>query len=87
MYKYDPDCAIPPGETLKEALEDREISPTELAAQTELNLEHVNQVIKGCREITADMAARFEHTVGIPAYVWVRLERNYRKQLNSTQKE
>jgi HTH-type transcriptional regulator/antitoxin HigA len=81
LYKHEPDYAVPPGETLKELLEDLEMSQAELAARTGLSTKHVNQVVQGHVSLTPDMAARLEPVLGVPARIWNNLESNYRDQL------
>lgn len=81
LYKYEPDFAVAPGETLKEVLEDLGMSQAELATRTGLSPKHVNQVIQGHVRLTPDMAARLEPVVGVPARIWNRLESNYRDLL------
>src|SRR5690606_28531390 len=70
LYKYEPDFAVAPGETLKEVLEDLGMSQAELATRTGLSPKHVNQVIQGHVGLTPDMAARLEPVVGVPARIW-----------------
>lgn len=81
LYKYEPDFAVAPGETLKEVLEDVGMSQAELATRTGLSPKHVNQVIQGHVGLTPDMAARLEPVVGVPARIWNSLESNYRDRL------
>ena len=78
---YDPDYAIPAGETLRDVLADHGMTQSELAARTDLSLKHVNQIIHGAAPITAETALAFEQATEVPAAIWNRLEGNYRDRL------
>jgi len=80
-YPYDPDYAVPPGETLQETIDALGIDQRELATRAGLSAKHVNQVIKGVAPITQDTAIRLERVTGVPARMWNNLEANYREQL------
>lgn len=78
---YDPDYAVPAGTTLRDVLERKGMSQSELAARTDLSLKHVNQIIHGVAPITAETALALEKTTGVPSAIWNRLEGNYRDRL------
>ncbi|MCO6455381.1 MAG: HigA family addiction module antidote protein [Pirellulaceae bacterium] len=80
-YPYEPDYAVPPGQTLQETIDALGIDQRELAARAELSAKHVNQIIKGIAPITHDTAIRLERVTGVPARMWNNLESNYREQL------
>jgi len=80
-YKYEPDYAVAPGQTLQETIDALGIDQRELAARTGLSAKHINQVIKGVASITQDTAIRLERVTGVPARMWNNLEANYREQL------
>lgn len=71
------DVAVPPGETLREALDDLHMSQVELASRIGASAKHVNQIIKGLVPISADIAQRLDSVTGIPARLWTRLESDY----------
>ena len=73
-----PNVAIPPGDTLAEAIETLGISQAELARRAGRPVQAVSEIIQGRKEITAETAIELERVVGIPAHVWVRLEADYR---------
>jgi HTH-type transcriptional regulator/antitoxin HigA len=74
----EPDYAIPPGETLRERLEELGMSQADLARRTGLTPKHVNQVLKGAASLSADVALRLEYATGTPTKWWLRLEADYR---------
>ena len=73
-----PDYAVPPGETLRDRLDELEMSQVELARRTGLTTKHVNQVVQGVASLSADVAQRLEFVTGVPTPVWLRLEADYR---------
>jgi len=80
-YEFDPDYAIPPGETLKELMESLEISQKELSKRTGLTIMSLNRIIKGEQPVTYDTANILELVTNVPAKMWNNLEANYREQL------
>src|SRR5258708_4450597 len=77
----DVDYATPPGETLRELLEEREMSQRDLARGAGLSPKHVNRLLQGLVPLSPDVAQRLEHVTGTPARLWNRLEANYRSDL------
>jgi HTH-type transcriptional regulator / antitoxin HigA len=82
VFPYDPDYAVPPGETLAEVLEDRAMSQAELARRTGMSAKHINLIIKGSASITPDTALKLERVLNIPARIWNALEANYQGHLS-----
>ena len=80
-YGFDPDYAIPPGETLREVIESLGMSCKELAIRTGLTEQSINRILKGDQPITYDTANRLELATGVPASMWNNLEAQYREQL------
>ncbi|MFK0194234.1 helix-turn-helix domain-containing protein [Kitasatospora sp. NPDC090308] len=76
----EPDYAVPPGETLRERLEELGMTQAELATRTGLTPKHINQVLQGVVPLSGEVAQRLELAVGIPARLWNRLEADYRTQ-------
>ena len=75
------DWAIPPGESLEEEIEVRGISPEELAGLCGVPVENLKQVFRGSREITPELAASLGKILGIGAYIWIALEKDYQETL------
>jgi HTH-type transcriptional regulator/antitoxin HigA len=46
QYSFEPDYAIPPGETLKEAMESLGMGQKELAMRTGLTVQSLNRIFK-----------------------------------------
>jgi HTH-type transcriptional regulator / antitoxin HigA len=81
-FPYEPDYAVPPGETLADVLEDRGMSQAELARRTGVSAKHINMILKGSAVITPDTALKLERVLNIPARIWNALEANYQGHLS-----
>ncbi|MFC0864859.1 helix-turn-helix domain-containing protein [Sphaerimonospora cavernae] len=73
----DLDYAVPPGDTLRELLEEKGMTQRELAERVGLSPKHVNQLIHGLVRLTPEVAESLERVVGTPARLWNRLEADY----------
>jgi plasmid maintenance system antidote protein VapI/Zn-dependent peptidase ImmA (M78 family) len=78
---FDPDYAVHPGATLKEALDERDLSQSEFSTRTGLTEKTISQIINGVAPISYETAEKFELTLGIPASFWNNRESNYRAAL------
>jgi addiction module HigA family antidote len=78
---WEPDWAVAPGEILLEALQDREMTQSELAQRLGRPLKTVNEIIKGKAAITPETAIQLERALGISARFWTNLETQYRDTL------
>jgi len=85
--EYTPVLAIPPGETLAEALEERGMTQAELAKRISRPQKTINEIIKGKTAITAETALQLEQAFSIPARFWNNLESNYRDIIARTQSD
>lgn len=72
---------IPPGETIKELLESRNITQLDLSLKTGINKKTINEIINGKAPISISTAQKLEYVFNIPASFWNNLERNYRETL------
>jgi addiction module HigA family antidote len=81
VLPWAPDIAIPPGGTLLDMIEFRDISRAELAKRTGIPGKTINEIIKGRAAIAPETALQFEKVLGVPASLWLGLERNYRTAL------
>ena len=84
---FEPNYAVPPGETLRETLESLGMSQAELAQRTGRPKKTINEIISGKAAITADTALQLERVLGIPASFWNNLERNYQETLARLKEE
>lgn len=83
--RYQPDHAVPPGDTLRSTLTAIGMTQSDLAARTGLSLKHVNQVIQGAAPITQETALLLEKATAVPARFWNTRESAYRERLARTQ--
>jgi HTH-type transcriptional regulator / antitoxin HigA len=78
---WQPDWAVAPGEILLEALQDRDMTQSELAQRLGRPLKTVNEIIKGKAAIRPETAIQLERALGISAHFWTNLETQYRDTL------
>ncbi len=69
--------ATHPGEVLSDELKAREIRQKEFAAEIGMQPTMLNEIIKGKRPVTADIALLFEQVLDIPADFWLRFQGQY----------
>jgi len=79
-YEYAPDFAVPPGETLREAMKALHMSQRELSLRAGLTVQSLDRIFKGEQPITYETANKLELVTGVPARVWNNLEAQYREQ-------
>jgi addiction module HigA family antidote len=79
--KYTPDFVSPPGETLAEILEEKNMSQSELAQRMGRPKKTINEIIKGKAKITIDTSLQIQLVLGTPASFWIGRERLYRESL------
>ena len=75
--------STPPGATLADLLDERELTHAEFCEQTQLSQICLCQIICGDYPITSDLAELFESTLGPPASFWLNREQQYRQALNA----
>jgi HTH-type transcriptional regulator/antitoxin HigA len=80
-YTFEPDYAVPPGETLKETIEFLGMTQKELSARTGLSVQSLNRILKGEQPISYETANILELVLNVPASMWNKLEAQYREQL------
>jgi len=72
---------IHPGETLKEVLDDREMSQRELAVRTDVTETHISNVVNCQKDISISFAKKLEYAFNIDASFWINLQANYDKEM------
>ena len=87
IIDFEPDYAVPPGETLAETLKSLQMPYGDLAQQMGTSVEKVLLILKGEAPITPDVSVVLERVTGIPVRMWNNLEANYRKQLAKVAKQ
>ena len=79
--EFNPDYAVPPGETLLETIHALDLTQKELALRMGRPVKTINEIIKGVAAITAETALQLEKVTGVPASFWTNAEANYRERL------
>lgn len=72
---------IHPGETLKEVLEDRGMTQSELSIRTGVTAKHISTVLSGEKNISVSFAKKLEYALNIEAEFWINLQSSYDKEL------
>ncbi len=80
-FPYQPDYAVPPGATLKETLDAKGLSQSNLALRSGLAEKTISQIINGIAPITYETAEKLELVLGVPAHFWNARERSYRESV------
>ncbi len=78
---YLPDIAIPPGTTIVELLIEHRMGTDEFAARVGLTPAECGALLRGDLPIGDDLGSALSGLLGMPAHVWVNLDRNYRATL------
>lgn len=76
-YEFTPDYVPPPGETLRETLEFLGMSQAELSRRTGKPEKTISAIASGSSAITPETAIRLERVLGVPASMWLNLQRQY----------
>lgn len=78
---FDPDWTIAPGATLADWIEENGLTVrTTATCCGHMDPKRLQRIIDGKQKITRNDAARLAQT-GIPARLWLNLERRYREDL------
>ena len=74
--------AVPPGETIKELIEQDNITVQQLADKLCRSVEYTQNLLSGVEPINPFIATHLEHALGVPSGFWMKLEEQYTKNLN-----
>lgn len=81
VNEYSPLIVSPPGETLREILDERGITQADLANRMGRPEKTVSEIINGKAAITLDTALQLGLVLGLPAGFWMAREQAYRESL------
>lgn len=76
-YELEPFEPTHPGELLGDELEARGLTQRKFADTLGISYSVLNEVIKGKRPITPELAFKIEAATGTKAYIWVELQTQY----------
>ncbi len=68
---------VHPGLVLKDELEERGISQTQLAAHIHILPKTINEICRGKRGLSAEMAVKLSHALGASPGFWLDLQKNW----------
>ena len=77
MIKPRRPIAVHPGEILQEILDQNHITQSKLALQLDMSQSKINEICRGKRGITPDMAMRLGKVFGQSALFWLNLQKNW----------
>jgi plasmid maintenance system antidote protein VapI len=75
------DYSCPPGDTLLEVLEERELAVSQVALDAGLSEQVIVRLLSGTEQLSPEIAAGLERGLGIPAQFWLNLESHWRSFL------
>lgn len=81
------DLLIHPGESIADMLEERGISQAELAIRTGVSTAYVCNVLSGKKGISAHFAMALEYALGVPSYLWLKIQARYEAELLEVEEE
>lgn len=81
LQQYRPANVTPPGETIGELLEERELRQAELATRMGVTPKFVNELVAGKATITPTTALALEKALDVPADFWLAREARYQEAL------
>lgn len=87
VNQYDPDYVSPPGGTLRDILEERDISQADLAIRMGRPEKTISEIVHGKTAITPDTSLQLEMVLGVPAKFWNTREQQYREYLARKEQE
>jgi addiction module antidote protein, HigA family len=79
--------ATHPGEILREELKERGIKQKDFAASIGMQATHLNEFIKGRRDITPELALKLENELGISYDFWMNLQKGYLHDTKAIEKK
>jgi len=83
--EYLPLYVTPPGHTLRDELDARGMSQTELAARLGMAKQTISKIMGGEAPISEETAIGLERVLGVPAYFWSAREADYRTYIEHEQ--
>ncbi|MDO5537417.1 MAG: helix-turn-helix domain-containing protein [Desulfovibrionaceae bacterium] len=81
------EIAPPPGEKIKQVLDEKDLTQKEFAQRMALSEKHVSKLVNGEVQLTPGMAVKLESVLGIPASYWCGLESSFRESIARREEE
>ena len=83
----DKNLIVPPGDTVKEIIDYKQMPQKELATRLGVSAKHINEIIKGKAFISTELANKLELVLGMPAHFWINLDTAYQEELAAYEEE
>ena len=77
MFKPRRPIAVHPGEMLEEILEQNKLSQSALARHLKMTQAKINEICRGKRGITPDVAMKLGKAFGQSAMFWMNMQKNW----------
>ena len=87
IIETETNLIVPPGETIKEQMKQKNISLKELANAIGEDEEHTQELLEGDIRMQRKHMEGLEQILGIPFRFWRNLEDNYRNELDQWEDE
>lgn len=81
LIEFQPNWSSIPGNTIKDAILNKRVTISVLASKMQTTSEFLDELIKGQREITIDVAENLSKFLGASTDFWLKREEQYRKAL------
>jgi addiction module HigA family antidote len=81
---YTPREVSPPGGTLRDLMEERDLKLRELAHRLGRHAQSVKEILDGKKDITEKTALELERVLVVPAQFWLVREAQYREYLRAS---
>ncbi|KPM48333.1 ImmA/IrrE family metallo-endopeptidase [Jiulongibacter sediminis] len=79
LVKLNPNWLSHPGQSLYDVLEEKRMSPDSLAEKIKVDLNEIQEILKGQKDITDSVATKLENELGIPQKFWLSRQRQYKE--------
>jgi plasmid maintenance system antidote protein VapI len=79
--EFKPNWRSPPGDTIRELMDDHQMSPLILSMHLDKSLYWTIRFLNGKEDLTRDIAEKLEKLFGAPGPFWLRREAHYREPL------
>jgi plasmid maintenance system antidote protein VapI len=84
---YDPDWTIAPGATLRDWREENRLGVKAAATTCAMDVNTYERIESGKKPIGQVTACKLQQGTGIPATLWLNLERHYRADIKAGRKD
>lgn len=78
-YDFNPDWVSPPGHSIKDILDEKGLTNSEVAEKLGLSIGRFDNLLIGGEVITDDMAQKLGEILGPNTQFWVNREKQYRE--------